>query len=125
MILDAAWHLTDALYPARQPEYIYKSRPFWWWHFYKDLDLHTQKFRNLTESHELPIRTQLSFAEDLDFSLSHALADFPAETFEAVTKAIDRELSALCPLHLTQKRENDQYISYQHLDTPGRLFLSL
>ncbi|CAH0017555.1 unnamed protein product [Clonostachys rhizophaga] len=97
MILDAAWHLTDALYPARQPEYIYKSRPFWWWHFYKDLDLHTQKFRNLTESHELPIRTQLSFAEDLDFSLSHALADFPAETFEAVTKAIDRELSALCP----------------------------
>ena len=97
MIVDSAWHLADALYPARQPEYIYNIRPFWWWHFYKDLDTRTQKLRDPYSDRSTRMKLHMTHAELLDFPMSHAIADFPIETFDVLRKTIRRELGATAP----------------------------
>ena len=97
MILDSAWHLTDALYPARQAEYTYNVRPFWWWHVYKDLDQRTHKFRDQFLSLAMSLDDQLKHAERLDYPLPHAVADLPADTLAAMRKALDRDLRASAP----------------------------
>jgi hypothetical protein len=102
MIIDAAWHLADALYPARQARYSYKVRPFWWWHFYKDiLDPRTHKIRESYEPGSGPkvkyFKSQLRYDESFNYSLAHAIADFPLDTFHAITKAVNRDLHATAP----------------------------
>ena len=98
MILDSAWHLTDALYPARQAEYTYKIRPFWWWHVYKDLDQRTHKFRDQDLSF-LPMseEDQINHSERLDFPLPHAVVDLPADTLECMRRAAGRDLHSSAP----------------------------
>ncbi|UNI16211.1 hypothetical protein JDV02_002671 [Purpureocillium takamizusanense] len=103
MILDSAWHLTDALYPARQAEYIYKTRPFWWWHIYKDLDPRTHRFRDQFLSLALSLDNHLHHAERLEKPLAHAVADFPIDTLVAMQKAIGRELNASSPSNFDPK----------------------
>ncbi|KND92717.1 ATPase family AAA domain-containing protein 1-A [Tolypocladium ophioglossoides CBS 100239] len=103
MILDSAWHLTDALYPARQAEYTYKVRPFWWWHMYKDLDQRTHKFRDQFLSLAMSLDNQLKHAERLDYPLPHAVADLPADTLVAMQKALNRDLLASPPPNFDPK----------------------
>lgn len=97
MILDASWHLTDALYPARQAEYIYKKRPFWWWHIHQDFDRRRNVFRDQFVSLGVSLDHHLAAGEDLDVSLSHALAGFHVDTFVALRKAMARELQTKAP----------------------------
>ncbi|KAK5988704.1 Outer mitochondrial transmembrane helix translocase [Cladobotryum mycophilum] len=103
MIIDSAWHLTDALYPTRQTEYNYKVRPYWWWHMYKDLDYRTLKFRDQFLSLAISLDDQLNFAERLDYPLPHAIADLPVDTFVAIQKAIERELLSVAPTNFDSK----------------------
>ncbi|TWU75610.1 hypothetical protein ED733_006799 [Metarhizium rileyi] len=97
MILDSAWHMVDCIYPARQSEYTYKVRPFWWWDMYKYLDQRTQQspdqFLSLTAS----LDEQLSHAEQLAYPLSHAVADVPVHTLRSIQKAVKRDLHATPP----------------------------
>ncbi len=97
MILDASWHLADALYPARQAEYVYKKRPFWWWHIHKDFDHRSNAFRDQFVSLGVSLDHNLTAGEHLDVSLSHALAGFHVDTFVALQSAVARDLNATAP----------------------------
>ncbi|KAM3519390.1 hypothetical protein MY4038_009792 [Beauveria bassiana] len=103
MILDASWHLTDALYPGRQAEYIYKKRPFWWWHIHRDFDHRSNTFRDQFVSLGVSLDHNLTAGEHLDISLSHALAGFHADTFVAIQSAVTRELNAKAPSNFDAK----------------------
>lgn len=103
MILDASWHLTDALYPARQAEYVYKTRPFWWWHIHKDFDHRTNVFRDQFVSLGVSLDHHLTAGEYLDISLSHALASFHIDTFVALQSAVSRELNTKAPPNFDAK----------------------
>jgi AAA+ superfamily predicted ATPase len=97
MLLDSAWHLTDSLYPARHPEYTYTSRPFWWWHYYKDFDRQTQEFRDQFLSVQTGLDSILDYDWRLDHSLSQAIADLPVLTFSSIRSALRRELTTPPP----------------------------
>lgn len=103
MLLDSAWHLTDSLYPARHAQYSYNSRPFWWWHYHKDFDRHTQQFRDQFLSIEAAIDTTLDYDRRLDHSLSQAIADLPVLTFSSLRSALRRELNTPAPATLDTK----------------------
>ncbi|KAJ6440830.1 survival motor neuron protein (SMN) domain-containing protein [Purpureocillium lavendulum] len=103
MILDSAWHLTDALYPARQAEYLYKTRPFWWWHIYKDLDPRTHRFRDQFFDAASSLESLFKHDGRLEKPLAHTVADFPIDTLAAMQKALARELSASPPPHFDAK----------------------
>lgn len=102
-LIDASWHLTDALYPARDPEYTYKTRPFWWWHIYKDLDPHTQKWRDSFSRRDPPISLQLKYSEFLKEPLAHSIADFPPETFDSICKNLGRDILQIPPADFDPK----------------------
>ncbi|KAM5348542.1 hypothetical protein ACJ41O_008366 [Fusarium nematophilum] len=97
MLLDSAWHLTDSLYPARHAHYVYSSRPFWWWHYYKDFDRHSQEFRDHFLSVQTAIDSVLDYDWRLDHSLSQAIADLPVLTFSSIRSALRRELTTPPP----------------------------
>lgn len=97
MLLDSAWHLTDSLYPARHAEYTYTSRPFWWWHYYKDFDRQTQEFRDQFLSVQTALDSILDYDWRLDHSLSQAIADLPILTFSSIRSALRRELTTPAP----------------------------
>ncbi|KAF4970233.1 hypothetical protein FZEAL_10090 [Fusarium zealandicum] len=97
MLLDSAWHLTDSLYPARQAHYTYTSRPFWWWHYYKDFDRQTQEFRDQFLSVQTALDSILDYDWRLDHSLSQAIADLPVLTFSSIRSALRRELTTPPP----------------------------
>lgn len=97
MLLDSAWHLADSLYPARHAEYTYTSRPFWWWHYYKDFDRQTQEFRDQFLSVQTSLDSILDYDWRLDHSLSQAIADLPVLTFSSVRSALRRELTTPPP----------------------------
>ncbi|EGX89176.1 mitochondrial AAA ATPase, putative [Cordyceps militaris CM01] len=103
MILDASWHLADALYPARQAEYVYKKTPFWWWHIHKDFDHRTNAFRDQFVSLGVSLDHSLTAGEHLDVPLSHALAGFHVDTFVALESSIARELKAKAPSNFDAK----------------------
>ncbi|OAA58824.1 ATPase, AAA-type, core [Cordyceps fumosorosea ARSEF 2679] len=103
MILDASWHLTDALYPARQAEYVYKKRPFWWWHVHKDFDHRSNGFRDQFVSLGVSLDHHLTAGEHLDVPLSHALASFHVDTFVAIQSSVARELNAKPPSNFDAK----------------------
>lgn len=103
MMLDAAWHLADTLYPARQAEYVYKTRPFWWWHIHKDFDHRGNVFRDQFVSLSLSLDHHLAAGESLDVSLSHALAGFHVDTFVALKSAVARELHTKAPANFDAK----------------------
>lgn len=103
MVIDSAWHLTDALYPARHAQYNYTSRPFWWWHYYKDFDRHSQQFRDQFLSVQTGIDGILDYDWRLDHSLSQALADLPVLTFSSIRAALRRELSTKAPVTIDAK----------------------
>ncbi|KAI5457251.1 hypothetical protein BGZ63DRAFT_408009 [Mariannaea sp. PMI_226] len=103
MLLDSAWHLTDSLYPARHAQYAYNSRPFWWWHYYKDFDRHSQEFRDQFLSIETAIDSTLDYDWRLDHSLSQAIADLPVLTFSSIRSALRRELNTPAPVTLDAK----------------------
>ncbi|KAJ3496419.1 hypothetical protein NLG97_g2671 [Lecanicillium saksenae] len=103
MILDASWHLADTLYPARQAEYIYKKRPFWWWHIHKDFDHRSNAFRDQFVSLGVSLDHNLTAGEHLDVSLAHALAGFHVDTFVALQSAVARELNAKSPANFDAK----------------------
>lgn len=97
MILDSAWHLVDAIYPARRPEYVYKVRPFWWWDIYKDYDRRTHTF-----CHKLPtlagyLNARLDWIQILGYPSPHALLDLPTTTFGSLTQVIRNEFDASPP----------------------------
>ncbi|KAF5011490.1 hypothetical protein FDECE_2409 [Fusarium decemcellulare] len=93
MLLDSAWHLADSLYPARHAHYTYTSRPFWWWHYYKDFDRHSQEFRDQFLSVQTAVDNILDYDWKLDHSLSQAIADLPVLTFSSIRYALHRELT--------------------------------
>ncbi|KAF5667554.1 ATPase family AAA domain-containing protein [Fusarium heterosporum] len=97
MLLDSAWHLSDSLYPARHAEYTYTSRPFWWWHYYKDFDRQTQEFRDQFLSVQTGLDSILDYDWRLDHSLSQAIADLPILTFSSIRSALRRELTSPPP----------------------------
>ncbi|KAM0420711.1 hypothetical protein ACHAPT_011493 [Fusarium lateritium] len=97
MLLDSAWHLTDSLYPARHAHYIYTSRPFWWWNYYKDFDRHSQEFRDQFLSVQTAIDSILDYDWRLDHSLSQAISDLPVLTFSSIRSALHRELTTPAP----------------------------
>lgn len=97
MLLDSAWHLTDSLYPARHAQYAYSSRPFWWWHYYKDFDRHSQEFQDQFLSIETAIDSTLDYDWRLDHSLSQAIADLPVLTFSSIRSTLRRELNTPAP----------------------------
>ncbi|KAM0352860.1 hypothetical protein ACHAPU_001742 [Fusarium lateritium] len=97
MLLDSAWHLADSLYPARHAEYTYTSRPFWWWHYYKDFDRQTQEFRDQFLSVQTGLDSILDYDWRLDHSLSQAIADLPILTFSSIRSALRRELTSPPP----------------------------
>lgn len=103
MILDSSWHLADALYPARQPEYIYTVRPFWWWNIYKDLDPRTQKFRDHLTSLPNSLDNAAKFSEDFEYPLPHTIADLSIGVFLALDMSITRELFSLPPSNFDPK----------------------
>ncbi|KAJ4153269.1 hypothetical protein LMH87_009764 [Akanthomyces muscarius] len=103
MILDASWHLIDALYPARQAEYVYKKRPFWWWHIHKDFDHRSNAFRDQFVSLGVSLDHNLTAGEHLDVPLSHALAGFHVDTFVALQSAVARDLNAKAPSNFDAK----------------------
>ncbi|TQV92558.1 hypothetical protein V2A60_009033 [Cordyceps javanica] len=103
MILDASWHLADALYPTRQAEYVYKKRPFWWWHIHKDFDHRSNTFRDQFVSLSISLDHNLTAGEHLDVSLSHALAGFHVDTFVAIRNSVIRELNANAPTNFDAK----------------------
>ncbi|OAR03160.1 hypothetical protein LLEC1_02245 [Akanthomyces lecanii] len=103
MILDASWHLADALYPARQAEYVYKKRPFWWWHIHKDFDHRSNAFRDQFVSLGVSLDHNLTAGEHLDVPLSHALAGFHVDTFVALQSAVARDLNAKAPSNFDAK----------------------
>ncbi|KAJ6781078.1 hypothetical protein PWT90_03059 [Aphanocladium album] len=103
MILDASWHLADALYPARQAEYTYNKRPFWWWHIHKDFDHRTNAFRDQFVSLGVSLDHNLRAGEHLDVSLAHALAGFHVDTFVALQSAVARDLNAKAPSNFDAK----------------------
>ena len=97
MIIDASWHYVDTLYPARDPEYTYLRRPFWWWNIYKDLDNGTQTWRDAYTDRSVPIKMQIDRAEALRFNLPDALGDFPPEAFHSMQKELRRDLRRAAP----------------------------
>lgn len=97
MLLDSAWHLADALYPARNPQYTYTSRPYWWWNYYKDFDRHAQEFRDQFLSVQTAIDSILDYDWRLDHSLSQAIADLPVLTLSSIRSALHRELTTSPP----------------------------
>ncbi|KAG6038991.1 hypothetical protein E4U41_003373 [Claviceps citrina] len=97
MILDSAWHLVDSIYPARQAEYSYKIRPFWWWNVYKDLDPGTPKSKDLSPGVSISLKEQLHHAESLAYPLAQTVADLPIDTLMGIQKTFDRELRARPP----------------------------
>lgn len=108
MIIDSAWHLTDALYPARQAEYIYKKRPFWWWHYYRDYDRRDHGFGiqpQVLSSHlSLDFRFHMAF----DYSLAHVTPDLPVPVFRTVEDAIHREMKLSAPQDFDAKTSKRQ-----------------
>ncbi|GAB0139810.1 hypothetical protein EsHS_00000450 [Epichloe bromicola] len=94
MILDSAWHLVDSIYPARQAEYSYKIRPFWWWNVYKDLNLGALKSRDSLPTLPTTLKEQLRRAESLVYPLAQAVADLPVDTLLGIQKTLDGELQA-------------------------------
>ncbi|KOS18602.1 ATPase family AAA domain-containing protein 1-A [Escovopsis weberi] len=96
MIIDSAWHLTDAIC-QRPAEYTYKTRPYWWWHLHKDLDYKTLKFRDQPLSLAVSLDDQITFAEHFDHPLPHGIADLPLDTFAALQKSVERELKVTPP----------------------------
>ncbi|KAI1045249.1 hypothetical protein LB505_004969 [Fusarium chuoi] len=97
MLLDSAWHLADSLYPARHAEYIYTSKPFWWWHYYKDFDRHAQEFRDQFLSVQTGLDSILDYDWRLDHSLAQAITDLPILTFSSIRSALRRELTTPPP----------------------------
>ncbi|KAF7552294.1 hypothetical protein G7046_g7455 [Stylonectria norvegica] len=97
MLIDSAWHLADALYPVRLAQYEYMTRPFWWWHYYKDFDRHGQKFLDQFLSVKTAIDHALDYDWKLDHSLSQAIADLPVLTFHSIKAALQRDLNTAPP----------------------------
>lgn len=83
MIIDSAWHVVDAIYPAKLPEYTYTSRPFWWWHLQHGIDYKTAMESEQLQAMSKILTTNLTYNEKLDNSLAQVLADVPIDTFAA------------------------------------------
>lgn len=96
-IIDASWHLVDAIYPGRNPEYIYQARPFWWWHLYRDLDPHTHAWRDRYSNRNPILSVNQHYNEILKYPLAHSIADFPVETFDYISKTVSSDLSQRPP----------------------------
>lgn len=92
--IDAAWHLTDTLYPAREAEYTYHTRPFWWWNIHKDT-------RSLEDRYPFGAR-QESLADVFTgshkgFNHAHALPDLPVKLSDGLAKMVERDLTTPAP----------------------------
>ncbi|KAF4120967.1 AAA+-type ATPase, SpoVK/Ycf46/Vps4 family [Geosmithia morbida] len=102
-LIDVSWQLADALYPARDAEYTYRTRPFWWWHIYKDLDRQGQTWRDSFDRRDPPISLQLKYSEFLKEPLAHSIADFPPETFDNICKNLGRDILQMAPADFDHK----------------------
>ncbi|KFA50529.1 hypothetical protein S40293_03008 [Stachybotrys chartarum IBT 40293] len=116
MIIESARHLVGALYPVRQPEYLYKDVPFWWWHFYKSDNqpplqyLSPYKSEKGTGPSELSklqngycLRDQLRLDSSLEYPLAHAIPDISPQTFFFMQTAIARDLNSSAPANFDPK----------------------
>lgn len=97
MILDSAWHMTDSLYPARQPEYTYRSRPYWWW----QIRANNQR-ADEGETSDFDIHSQ-HFFESLDLHPAQTLANFPLRTFSALIRTVNADLLTRAPASFDAK----------------------
>jgi hypothetical protein len=117
-LIDASWHFVDAIYPARNPEYTYHTRPFWWWHLYKDFAPHSSTWRDSYTSRDPAVRLSLKYAEEMNSSLAHSIADFPLETFDHLCRATRRDLT-LPPPHHFDPRVGKRPIQVLSIHGPG------
>ncbi|KAG5928730.1 hypothetical protein E4U42_000094 [Claviceps africana] len=97
MFVDSAWHLADSIYPGRHAEYLYKTRPFWWWDVYRDLHAATPKSRNPSPTASPMLKEQLRLAESLPYPLSQAILDFPLDALMGIQRTLERQLQARPP----------------------------
>lgn len=91
--LDAAWHFTDALAPAKEPEYIYSTRPFWWWDYRKALHDPRADLDTVHRSITLQNLHDMNF----DISIAHSLSGLPFLTFHRLFKALGQSLRMKAP----------------------------
>jgi hypothetical protein len=103
ILLDSGWHLADALYPARNAEYTYRIRPFWWWHFYRDFDRRTNKFRGHHPSTKSNLLRTLMYYQHLRLPLAHSIPDFDEQTFDVLCSDVKRELNTTAPRQFDPK----------------------
>lgn len=87
--LDAAWHVADAIAPAKQPEYAYKTRPFWWWHFREDIEARSENV--------VGARYQRIYDAELDYSLAHAIPGLPYLPVHALSQAVGQSMKTKAP----------------------------
>ncbi|EHK16905.1 uncharacterized protein TRIVIDRAFT_42199 [Trichoderma virens Gv29-8] len=97
MTIDSATHLVNAIYPIRQSEYSYQVRPFWWSHVPKILSSGLPGHRDQLSSLLASLDDQLDFAEQYEYPLPHVIADLPVDTFVALRKLVNRELTISPP----------------------------
>ncbi|KAG5952215.1 hypothetical protein E4U53_001361 [Claviceps sorghi] len=97
MFVDSAWHLADSIYPSRHAEYLYKTRPFWWWDVYRNLHAGTPKSRNPLPNASPMLKEQLRLAESLTYPPSQAILDFPLDALMGIQTTLDRQLQAIPP----------------------------
>lgn len=87
--IDAAWHLTDTLYPAREAEYTYYSRPFWWWNIHKDAKAGEDRY--LFGARQQPVADVLGSSSS-GLKQAHSLPDLPVKLCEGLARMITRDL---------------------------------
>lgn len=92
MILDSTEHAIAVLDTSRQSKYVYKGRPFWWWHLHKDLDTKSGTIEGRARFPISRLRKHIDLNHLLDHSLSHAIGDLPTETFALFCDALGAEL---------------------------------
>ena len=87
--LDAAWHVADAIAPAKQPEYVYKTRPFWWWHLREDIEARSEN--------AVGARFQRIYDAGLDYSLAHAIPGLPYLPVYSLSQAVGQSIETKAP----------------------------
>ncbi|KAI9155321.1 spastin [Paramyrothecium foliicola] len=102
MIIDSARHIVDS-YAGQHNIYSYKTRPFWWWHFNRDLDPQTATFRERYSPLQIYLDIALEQAEQVDCPLAHTVADLPDDTYTPIRDIVIREFSVRAPPNFDPK----------------------
>lgn len=94
--IDGAWHLADVLYPAREAEYTYLSRPFWWWNIHKDSRAGGDVYP--FGARQQPLQEVIEAVRSRpDFNYAQALPDLPVKMCEGLSQMVSRDLKSSAP----------------------------